>query len=173
MLTVQCQGCFQRYSLTILQLIALAQAQTCRTIRHDYRGYPLLLQYARGLTGGTSHTEGGIADDAEEVAKKSEEVAKKAETAESAQAGAENAQTGAESKQTGAESAQRMIRVEAMIDSFFTNAIRSDARRNMVATLDCLMRHPEYSAAKVAKELGLSQSATQKIMRTLQKAGLL
>ena len=94
----------------------------------------------------------GIADDAEEVAKK-------AETAESAQ--------------TGAESAQRMIRVEAMIDSFFTNAIRSDARRNMVATLDCLMRHPEYSAAKVAKELGLSQSATQKIMRTLQKAGLL
>lgn len=108
----------------------------------------------------------GIADDAEEVAKKVEEVAKKAETAESAQAGAE-------SKQTGAESAQRMIRVEAMIDSFFTNAIRSDARRNMVATLDCLMRHPEYSAAKVAKELGLSQSATQKIMRTLQKAGLL
>ena len=101
----------------------------------------------------------GIADDAEEVAKK-------AETAESAQAGAE-------SKQTGAESAQRMIRVEAMIDYFFTNAIRSDARRNMVATLDCLMRHPEYSAAKVAKELGLSQSATQKIMRTLQKAGLL
>ena len=70
----------------------------------------------------------GIADDAEEVAKKAEEVAKKAETAESAQ--------------TGAESAQRMIRVEAMIDSFFTNAIRSDARRNMVATLDCLMRHP-------------------------------
>ena len=87
--------------------------------------------------------------------------------------GAENAQTGAESKQTGAESAQRMIRIEAMIDSFFTNAIRSDARRNMVATLDCLMRHPEYSAAKVAKELGLSQSATQKIMRTLQKAGVL
>ena len=73
--------------------------------------------------------------------------------------GAESKQTGAESAQTGAESAQRMIRVEAMIDSFFTNAIRSDARRNMVATLDCLMRHPEYSAAKVAKELGLSQSA--------------
>ena len=53
-------------------------------------------------------TEPSVADDAEEVAKK-------AETAESAQAGAE-------SKQTGAESAQRMIRVEAMIDSFFTNA---------------------------------------------------
>ena len=115
----------------------------------------------------------GIADDAEEVAKKAEEVAKKAETAESAQAGAESKQTEAESAQTGAESAQRMIRVEAMIDSFFASAIRSDARRNMVATLDCLMRHPEYSAAKVAKELGLSQSATQKIMRTLQKAGLL
>ena len=108
----------------------------------------------------------GIADDTEEVAKNSE-------TAESAQTGAESAQTGAESAQTGAESAQRMIRVEAMIDSFFTNAIRSDARRNMVATLDCLMRHPGYSAAKVAKELGLSQSAIQKIMRTLQKAGLL
>ena len=34
------------------------------------------------------------------------------------------------------------------------------------------MKHPDNSAARVAKELGLSQSATQKIMGTLQKVGL-
>ena len=37
----------------------------------------------------------------------------------------------------------------------------------MIVILDCLTKHPEKSAAWIAKELGLSQSATQKIMGTL------
>lgn len=76
-------------------------------------------------------------------------------------------QTGAESAQTGSKSAKTRAEIEALLDSFITDTIRSDARRNMIAILDCLAKHPEKSAAWIAKELGLSQSATQKIMGTL------
>ena len=85
----------------------------------------------------------------------------------------ESAQTRAESAQTDVESEKTRSKIEVLLDSFITDAIRSDARRNMIAILGCLSRHPEKSAAWIAKESGLSQSATQKIMGTLQKAGLL
>ena len=108
------------------------------------------------------------------------EVAKNPGATESAQTGTEsvqtepeNAKTMAESAQTGVESAKTRAEIEALLDSFITDTIRSDARRNMIAILVCLSKHPEKSAAWIAKELGLSQSATQKIMGTLQKAGLL
>ena len=92
---------------------------------------------------------------------------------ESAQTEPESAKTKAESAQTATESAKTRAEIEALLDSFITDTIRSDARRNMIAILDCLAKHPEKSAAWIAKELGLSQSATQTIMGTLQKAGLL
>ncbi|MGN0853548.1 MAG: ATP-binding protein [Kiritimatiellia bacterium] len=101
-------------------------------------------------------------------------VAESAQTkAESAQTGPKTAETSAESAQTWYESELTRAEAEALLASFITDAIRSDARRNMIAILECLSKHPEKSAASIAKEIGLSQSATQKIMGTLQKAGLL
>lgn len=105
--------------------------------------------------------------------KQTKEVAENVGATESAQTKPESAKAGAESAQTGAENAKTRAGIEALLDSYITDTIRSDARRNMIAILDCLSKHSEKSAAWIAKELGLSQSATQKIMGTLQKAGLL